>query len=45
MELIPDSVQYDFAKDLFPDMLSKGMKLYAYEDNGYWCDIGVLRHM
>ncbi len=42
MELIPDSVQYDFAKDLFPDMLSKGMKLYAYEDNGYWCDIGDL---
>ncbi|MFQ8600737.1 MAG: hypothetical protein ACLSAP_09270 [Oscillospiraceae bacterium] len=34
--------QFDFAKDLFPLMLEKGMRLFAFEDAGYWCDIGDL---
>ena len=42
LELIPDGVMYDFGKDLFPRMLKAGMALYAYEDGGYWCDIGDL---
>lgn len=42
LDLIPQDKSYDFAKDLFPDMLSRGMKLVCLEDEGYWCDIGDL---
>ena len=38
--LIPINEPYDFAKNVFPDMLSKNMKLMNYEETGYWCDIG-----
>lgn len=38
--LIPDAQQFDFAKDLFPLMMSRGMKLFSFEAEGYWCDIG-----
>lgn len=41
-DLIPENEKYDFAKDLFPEMLKNGMKLSAYECEGYWCDIGDL---
>lgn len=40
LPLIPKDRQYDFAKDLFPLMLSRGMRLYGFEADGYWCDIG-----
>lgn len=40
LELIPDEKMWDFAKNVFPDMLSAGMKLMCCELNGYWCDIG-----
>lgn len=40
LSLIPKQGKYDFAKDLFPEMLSRGMKLMAFEEEGYWCDIG-----
>lgn len=43
LTLIPDGEQFDFAKDLFPLMLSKGMKLMCWEGRGYWCDIGDLK--
>lgn len=39
-ELIPDGEPYDFAKDLFPLMMSRGMPLYSFDADGYWCDIG-----
>lgn len=42
LALIPEEREYDFAKDLFPRMLEKGMPLYAAEAEGYWCDIGSL---
>ena len=42
LELIPAVSFFDFAKDLFPAMLAKGMKLMCYEEKGYWCDIGDL---
>ncbi len=42
VNLIPDNTPFDFAKDLFPLMMSKGMKICAFEDNSYWCDIGDL---
>ncbi|HIZ20529.1 MAG TPA: NTP transferase domain-containing protein [Firmicutes bacterium] len=42
LALIPEQGEYDFAKDLFPQMLAKGLPLYACEAQGYWCDIGSL---
>ncbi|MDR2655057.1 MAG: NTP transferase domain-containing protein [Oscillospiraceae bacterium] len=40
---IKKDVSVDFAKDLFPEMLSGGLKLGAYETDKYWCDIGDLK--
>ncbi len=37
---IPENEMYDFAKNVFPDMLSRNMKLMNYEEQGYWCDMG-----
>ena len=42
LELIPDGIQYDFSKDLYPKMLADGRNLYGHIANGYWCDIGDL---
>jgi len=39
-DLIEDDKSVDFAKDVFPEMLRRGMKLGYYEESGYWCDIG-----
>ncbi|MDD2417414.1 MAG: sugar phosphate nucleotidyltransferase [Oscillospiraceae bacterium] len=39
---IPKDTAFDFAKDLFPLLLEKGIPLYAFETSGYWCDIGNL---
>ena len=41
MEPVPEGVPFDFAKDLFPAMLRRNMKLYAVQLDGYWCDIGT----
>ncbi len=38
--LIPENEVCDFAKNVFPEMLNKNMKLMSYEEAGYWCDIG-----
>jgi mannose-1-phosphate guanylyltransferase len=37
---IPAGTKYDFSKNLFPDLLSKGRPLYAGRLDGYWKDIG-----
>lgn len=42
LALIPKGKSYDFAKDLFPLMLEKGMLLMCWVGEGYWCDIGDL---
>ena len=42
LDLIPGDMTYDFAKNLFPLMLERGMKLMCWEGAGYWCDIGDL---
>lgn len=42
LELVPSGKTFDFAKDLFPCMLEKGMSLYCYNADGYWCDIGSI---
>lgn len=40
LERIEPGKKNDFASDVFPAMLADGLPLYAYEDKGYWCDIG-----
>ncbi len=37
---IPSDTEYDFAKQLFPDLMSEQKALYCYNASGYWCDIG-----
>ncbi len=40
LNLIEDNKSVDFACDVFPEMLKSGRELYAYDAQGYWCDIG-----
>ena len=40
LELIPKDISYDFASDLFPEMLEKNMPIFCYHTDRYWCDIG-----
>lgn len=35
----------DFGKNIIPDMLSSGEKLYAYEFDGYWKDVGTVKSL
>src|SRR6185503_4116796 len=42
LDLIPEKVDFDFSKNLFPHMLKNGMPLYGYIAQGYWADIGNL---
>ncbi len=39
---IPEETNYDFAKNLFPDLLNKKENLYGCTTGGYWKDIGIL---
>ena len=40
LELIPQGKCYDFARDLFPLMLEREMKINCYNTDAYWCDVG-----
>lgn len=42
LKMITDDKEFDFSKDVFPKMLKDGLRLAAYKENGYWCDIGDL---
>lgn len=39
-DYIDDNKSVDFANDVFPKLLLENMPIYAFEDSGYWCDIG-----
>ncbi len=41
LDLIPENREYDFGHDLFPDMLKRGLSLFAFKAQGYWRDIGT----
>ncbi|MBQ3048504.1 MAG: NTP transferase domain-containing protein [Oscillospiraceae bacterium] len=43
LEMIPDGVNYDFAKELFPKMLEQNKRIALFREEGYWCDIGDLK--
>ena len=40
LDLIPEKVEFDFSRDLFPRMLARKMRLYGHVAPGYWRDIG-----
>lgn len=40
---IPENTFYDFAKNVFPDLLEKGVKINTFKVEGYWSDIGTLQ--
>lgn len=42
LSLISEDAEQDFSKDIFPRMLQSNIPLAAYEEKGYWCDIGDL---
>ncbi len=40
LEKIPDGEARDFGRDVFPQLLREGGRLYGCEAEGYWCDVG-----
>jgi len=40
LKLIPESVQVDFSKDIFPALLEKGTPPGAFVAEGHWKDVG-----
>jgi len=40
LEFVPPDQKFDFAKDLFPKLLSKGLGLYGSKIDGVWMDSG-----
>lgn len=42
LEMIPPDTNFDFATELFPQMLAKGLPLYGYVTDAYWCDVGSI---
>ncbi len=45
LDRIPPNTPYDFAKDLFPEMLGSGLEINGYIADGYWSDIGTLEQL
>lgn len=41
-DYIPADCFYDFAKNVFPDLLSKGLKINTFCVDEYWSDIGTI---
>ncbi len=41
-DYIPADTFYDFAKNVFPDLLSKGIKINTFCVSEYWSDIGTI---
>ncbi len=40
LSMIPEYEEFDFAKDLFPLLLSENIPMFCYVEKGYWCDVG-----
>ncbi len=41
MGLVPEGKRYSFERDLFPDVLDKGYKVFGYVSDEYWLDVGT----
>ena len=37
--------KHDFGMNIIPDMLNDNKKLYAYEFDGYWKDVGTVESL
>lgn len=42
LDFVPVGEAFDFSGDLFPILLQRGLPLYGYVADGYWCDVGTL---
>ena len=42
LDMIPEGVEFDFSKDVFPLLLDKGLPMYGYVTDRYWTDVGTL---
>jgi mannose-1-phosphate guanylyltransferase/phosphomannomutase len=42
LQYLPENIECDFSKDLFPLLLEKDEPMYGYIADGYWCDVGHL---
>ena len=42
IEMVPYREDYDFSKQLYPQMLKEGLPLFGYMADGYWRDVGNL---
>lgn len=40
LESIPHGLAYDFARNVFPELLKSGKRMYGYPAQGFWVDIG-----
>ncbi len=45
LDEIPEGIQFDFSKDLFPKLMRKGVEIFGYKGNGTWLDTGRPRDM
>jgi mannose-1-phosphate guanylyltransferase/phosphomannomutase len=43
LDLMEPNKVYDFSQDVFPILLDKGMPIFGYVTDGYWCDIGDIQ--
>lgn len=41
-DFIPENTFYDFARNVFPDLLSQGHKINTFSVSEYWSDIGTI---
>ncbi|TMK86979.1 MAG: mannose-1-phosphate guanyltransferase [Actinobacteria bacterium] len=42
LDLVPEGIEYDFSRDLFPLLLERGYPIYGYVTDRYWADVGNL---
>lgn len=42
IESIPERMEYDFSKNLFPKLMREGRVVKSMCENSFWCDIGTL---
>jgi mannose-1-phosphate guanylyltransferase/phosphomannomutase len=42
LERIPGQRPYDWSRQVFPDLLKRGLPVYGYVLDGYWSDLGTI---
>jgi mannose-1-phosphate guanylyltransferase/phosphomannomutase len=42
LDHVPAGEEFDFAQDLFPLLLDKGLPMFGFVADGYWADVGNL---